>query len=130
MKNIDKSKLMKTAWEIARTGVKLFGGKVIEYISESMKSAWRKMKRVPVGIDILNKLKSWLDDATWIWLLKYEWAYTDRYASGFAKNPSLHAEAVSFRLSSLERGIRIYLKIKQGFTPTKKQIRWIEGGCK
>jgi hypothetical protein len=41
---IDKSKLMKTAWEIAKTAQIEFGGHSSEYIAESMKIAWTEMK--------------------------------------------------------------------------------------
>jgi len=37
---IDKSKLMKTAWEIARDGAKIFGGLVRSFFAESLKQAW------------------------------------------------------------------------------------------
>ncbi len=40
MKNI-----MKHAWEIAREGQKRFGGKVVEYLSESLKIAWAATKK-------------------------------------------------------------------------------------
>jgi hypothetical protein len=41
---INKSELMKKAWEIARTAVETFGGKVREYFSESLKMAWGEAK--------------------------------------------------------------------------------------
>ena len=39
-----KSEIMRRAWEIARNAVKIFGGKVREYLSESMKLAWAEAK--------------------------------------------------------------------------------------
>jgi len=41
---INKSKLMKKAWDIARKAMKNFGGKVREYLSESLRTAWSIMK--------------------------------------------------------------------------------------
>lgn len=41
---------MKRAWEIAREGVKKFGGKAIEYISESLKMAWAEFKSETVEV--------------------------------------------------------------------------------
>lgn len=40
MKNV-----MKRAWEIAREGVKKFGGKVKEYFAEALKMAWAEFKK-------------------------------------------------------------------------------------
>lgn len=39
-----KKEVMITAWEIARTAVVKYGGKVVEYLSESLKMAWAKIK--------------------------------------------------------------------------------------
>lgn len=36
--------IMKRAWEIARQGVKKFGGKVKEYFAEALKMAWDEFK--------------------------------------------------------------------------------------
>ncbi|MEK3645802.1 hypothetical protein [Aeribacillus sp. FSL M8-0235] len=41
MKNI-----MKRAWEIAKEGVKKFGGKVKEYFAMALKLAWKEAKRI------------------------------------------------------------------------------------
>ena len=60
---IDKSKLMKTAWEIARTAVKIFGGKILEYISESLKIAWRDMKKTSEKIYYVLKMTAFAADA-------------------------------------------------------------------
>lgn len=46
MKNI-----MKNAWEIARKGQEEFGGKVSEYLSESMKIAWKEA-RTPKVVEV------------------------------------------------------------------------------
>ena len=60
---IDKSKLMKKAWEIARNAVKNFGGKIIEYISESMKTAWREMKKSTENVFYVLKMIGYAADA-------------------------------------------------------------------
>ena len=39
-------KIMKRAWEIAREGVKRFGGKVKEYFAEALKLAWKEVKNI------------------------------------------------------------------------------------
>lgn len=36
--------IMDRAWEIAREGQRSFGGKVIEYLSDSLKMAWKEAK--------------------------------------------------------------------------------------
>jgi predicted metal-dependent phosphoesterase TrpH len=41
MKNV-----MKRAWEIAKEGVKKFGGKVKEYFATALKLAWKEAKRI------------------------------------------------------------------------------------
>lgn len=49
MKNI-----MTRAWEIAKEAVIKFGGKAIEYISESLKLAWKEVKEME--FDVKEKL--------------------------------------------------------------------------
>ena len=53
--------VMKTAWEIARKGQKRFGGKVSEYLSESLKQAWFEYRifqeRVESTRKLLNEFK-------------------------------------------------------------------------
>lgn len=39
-----RKEVMVTAWEIARTAVVEYGGKVVEYLSEALKMAWTKIK--------------------------------------------------------------------------------------
>jgi len=69
MKNI-----MTRAWEIAREGQEKFGGKVSEYLSESLKSAWieskeyqeifeRKLIRLESTLNKYNKLMAEIRDA-------------------------------------------------------------------
>lgn len=41
-----KKQVMIRAWEIAREGVKKFGGKVIEYFAMALKLAWKEAKRI------------------------------------------------------------------------------------
>ena|SRR5699024_2996192 len=53
--------VMKTAWEIARKGQKRFGGKVSEYLGESLKQAWFEYRifqeRVGSTRKLLNEYK-------------------------------------------------------------------------
>ena len=51
---INKSELMKKAWEIARTAVENFGGKTREYFSEALKLAWSEL----TNDDILSIMKN------------------------------------------------------------------------
>jgi len=64
---INKSKLMKKAWDIARKAMKNFGGKVREYLSESLRTAWSIMKMRTQEIVQTEKhleiLKTWIDKA-------------------------------------------------------------------
>ncbi|MCG5104467.1 hypothetical protein [Oceanobacillus alkalisoli] len=54
--------VMKRAWEIAREGQSKFGGKVSEYISESLKQAWFEyhifQERVNDARQLLNEFRS------------------------------------------------------------------------
>ncbi len=56
--------VMKRAWEIAKEGQSKFGGKVSEYLSESMKIAWAESKQDEKVEIVLapgsRKHKSWL----------------------------------------------------------------------
>ena len=53
---IDKSKLMKNAWKIARKAHAEFGGKVREYFSESLKSAWCDAKKSEINVARLTEI--------------------------------------------------------------------------
>jgi hypothetical protein len=50
MKNV-----MKRAWEIARQGVKKFGGKVKEYFAEALRIAWKEFKK---GVKKMGKTET------------------------------------------------------------------------
>lgn len=41
---LDKSKIMKFAWQIARKGAKDFGGKAVDYFAEALRKAWSQKK--------------------------------------------------------------------------------------
>lgn len=45
---------MVRAWEIAREGVKKFGGKVREYFAQALAMAWQEIKK---GVEIMEKVK-------------------------------------------------------------------------
>lgn len=49
--------VMTTAWEIARKGVKNFGGNVKEYFAAALKSAWEIIKGEVTKIEKYNDLK-------------------------------------------------------------------------
>lgn len=52
----DKSYIMKAAWELARRGQKKFGGKVKDYLSESLKILYARIKTmVKVPTWFINK---------------------------------------------------------------------------
>lgn len=60
--------VMKRAWEIAREGQRKFGGKVSEYLSESLKMAWAEAK-APKKAEInttfgSKRNKSWVAEIT------------------------------------------------------------------
>jgi len=50
--------IMKRAWEIAKEGQEKFGGKVSEYLSESMKMAWNEWKNFNKNIEQLKELNA------------------------------------------------------------------------
>lgn len=56
-------KVMSRAWEIAREGYNLFGGKVRDYLSESLRIAWKEKKEMEKAftaanlIDRINELE-------------------------------------------------------------------------
>src|SRR5690625_777551 len=43
-----KQLIMRRAWEIAREGQGMFGGKVSEYLSEALKMAWAEQKSAKI----------------------------------------------------------------------------------
>lgn len=52
---------MKKAWDIARTYAKKIGGNAIEYISVSLKEAWRYFKEVEMEVVLHTRgKKSWV----------------------------------------------------------------------
>ena len=53
-----KKEVMTLAWEIAKRGVKRFGGSTVEYIAEAMKIAWGIVKSEQEEIEHYN-LKQW-----------------------------------------------------------------------
>lgn len=59
-----KINVMATAWEIARDGVKKFGGKVKEYFAMSLKMAWAKVRKMAKATLVTSsgsrKHKSWV----------------------------------------------------------------------
>lgn len=55
-------KVMVRAWEIAREGVKRFGGKVKEYFAEALKLAWKEVKRNAVTEKQRNYLNALIEN--------------------------------------------------------------------
>ena len=49
--------VMQTAWNIARQGQKKHGGKVSEYLSESLKIAWKIAKKLKGVKEVSNEVK-------------------------------------------------------------------------
>lgn len=47
---MNKQKLMKRAWEIAKNGAKKFGGKVREYFSIALSIAWKELKNMTIEL--------------------------------------------------------------------------------
>lgn len=61
---MDKAKLMIKAWEIAKSAVTEFGGKVREYLSESLKQAWSIVLSA-IKIEVFQKLEEEIDQLLW-----------------------------------------------------------------
>ncbi|ETK25823.1 hypothetical protein ERIC1_2c00110 [Paenibacillus larvae subsp. larvae DSM 25719] len=60
MKNV-----MKKAWEIAKEGVKKFGGKVTEYFAEALRMAWKIAKYIAAHAELTipadtRKCRTWV----------------------------------------------------------------------
>lgn len=53
---INKSKLFKTAWQMAKGSAKRNGGKAIEYLSDGLKRAWKSAKQAIT--DVQSSLNS------------------------------------------------------------------------
>lgn len=53
---INKSKLFKTAWQMAKGSAKRLGGNAAEYLSDSLKRAWKSAKQAVA--DVQSSLKS------------------------------------------------------------------------
>jgi hypothetical protein len=67
-------------------------------------------------------LKNWLENATQIWLKKYEWTFTDRQISGIAKNTALHSEAVTVH-GYISRYIKYYTRLVDGYNFSERQLK-------
>lgn len=60
---IDKSKLMKRAWEIAKTAAEKFNESAKVFFSESLKQAWSELKSI-VNIDALKRIgREWIKNS-------------------------------------------------------------------
>ena len=53
---INKSKLFKTAWQMAKGSAKRLGGNAVEYLSDSLKRAWKSTKQAVA--DVQSSLNS------------------------------------------------------------------------
>lgn len=53
---INKSKLFKTAWQMAKGSAKRLGGNAVEYLSDSLKRAWKSAKQAVA--DVQSSLNS------------------------------------------------------------------------
>lgn len=53
---INKSKLFKTAWQMAKGSAKRLGGNPVEYLSDSLKRAWKSAKQAVA--DVQSSLNS------------------------------------------------------------------------
>jgi len=47
---INKSKLFKTAWQMAKGSAKRLGGNAVEYLSDSLKRAWKSAKQAVADV--------------------------------------------------------------------------------
>lgn len=54
--SINKSKLFKTAWQMAKGSAKRLGGNAVEYLSDSLKRAWKSAKQAVA--DVQSSLNS------------------------------------------------------------------------
>ena len=79
--------VMKRAWEIARNGVKKFGGKVKEYFSIALKLAWKELKNMnkievkPGEIAVYGKIRKETEKAILFinqWVPKSQISHIDR----------------------------------------------------
>ncbi len=56
---IDKSKLMKTAWKIARKAAENFGGSVKNFLAESLRQAWKSLKNEILIMGLCELGREW-----------------------------------------------------------------------
>lgn len=118
MKNI-----MIRAWEIAREGANKFGGKAVEYLSESMKIAWAESK----GIELVKKdaevKTSYGSKKHKSWVAKIVGSHPRwKYERKFLKAGGEHSNGFGGYVFSLEEGIyevcdagyRYFAKVKNG----------------
>ena len=77
----DKSKLMKTAWMLAKQAAAKFGGSVKSFFSESLKQAWRMiMDKIQAAIDArivtkTSEFKKSGHDRIYLTLKGFSWDY-------------------------------------------------------
>lgn len=96
--------VMLKAWEIAREGVKKFGGKVKEYFAEALRMAWRIVKK---GGSNMKKVKlvgspkqiAWAEDLRKVVVASFE------IAKEFAKNSDYNQERLQNAINYFENEV-------------------------
>lgn len=96
--------VMLKAWEIAREGVKKFGGKVKEYFAEALRMAWRIVKKGGSNMEKVQlvgteKQVAWAEDLRKVVVASFE------IAKEFAKNSDYSQEKLQNAINYFEKEI-------------------------
>lgn len=110
-------KVMVRAWEIAKTAVLKFGGKVKEYFSQALAIAWAEMKNVKTVFSIRadkNGKRSWVAKITGTHpTYKVQRSFINAYTTDFVGNKVFELEDGYYNYDSIkERG---YVRVQNGF---------------
>lgn len=113
-----KKEIMSKAWEIAREGQKVFGGKVSEYFAESLKMAWAQVKS-SISIEALEKkgFSRWTKgdmDRLYFSLEKSGALELDYYKSGNLRSADLEGERISNAEACRLLAVKCFIDLNNG----------------
>lgn len=112
----DKKKLMKEAWNIAKEGQKVFGGKVSEYFAEALKMAWAQTKNT-ISVESLEKkgFNRWTKgnmDRLYFNIERSGHMEVDHYKTGNISFAAIDGEEISHRFAGQILSVKCFIDLK------------------
>lgn len=108
-----KSEIFKKAWNLARRGQELFGGKVSEYFAESLRIVYQNVRTTAFLLEVASgsrKHKSWVAKVTGE---DKKWGFKREFVD--AKEPGVYElEDGVYNFKNAERNYQQYLVIRNG----------------